>query len=148
MNTKKAVFSKLFGKKPLTATQLKKQKVALSVLDDFAFGKSEELAEEISNLSYNVNEWFPENFDQWYQIGRDIYSIYFQNAEPFPTDSDLNNDLEIIQKIYDSANELGIPAEDIYPSIAEHKRICEEGQELLAEFRFQGEEFLRESKSV
>jgi len=37
MNTKKAVFSKLFGKKPLTATQLKKQKVALGLVDEINY---------------------------------------------------------------------------------------------------------------
>jgi hypothetical protein len=128
-------------------TKLSK-KVDLSLLDDFSFGQYNELEEQVSNLSYNVNEWFPEKFDQWYDIGRDIYAIYFQNAEPFPTETDFNNDLEIIEEIYRKSEELGISADTIYPSIEEHKRLCEEGQGLLAEFASQGEEFLRESKSV
>jgi len=37
MNTKKAVFNKLFGKKPLTATQLKDHKVALGLVQDLEY---------------------------------------------------------------------------------------------------------------
>jgi len=144
MNTKQLILNKLKNARKESLSK----KVELSLLDDFSFGQYNELEEQVGNLSYNVNEWFPEKFDQWYDIGRDIYAIYFQNAEPFPTETDFNNDLEIIEEIYRKSEELGISADTIYPSIEEHKRLCEEGQGLLAEFASQGEEFLRESKSV
>tara|TARA_R110002012_G_C11590026_1_gene606160 strand:+ start:511 stop:945 length:435 start_codon:yes stop_codon:yes gene_type:complete len=144
MNTKQLILNKLKNARKESLSK----KVELSLLDDFSFGQYNELEEQVSALSYNVNEWFPEKFDQWYDIGRDIYAIYFQNAEPFPTETDFNNDLEIIEEIYRKSEELGISADTIYPSIEEHKRLCEEGQVLLAEFASQGEEFLRESKSV
>ena len=124
------------------------KKVNLSLLDDFSFGQYNELEEAVSGVSYNVNEWFPEKFDQWFDIGRDIYAIYFQRAEPFPTETDFNTDEEVLNKIQEAADELGIDVTQVYPEYFEHKRLCEEGQALLAEFASQGEEFLRESKSV
>ena len=124
------------------------KKVNLSLLDDFSFGQYNELEEEVSGLSYNVNEWFPEKFDQWFDIGRDIYAIYFQRAEPFPTEVDFNTDEAVLDKIKEAADELGIEVTQVYPEYFEHKTLIEEGRALLAEFASQGEEFLRESKSV
>jgi len=124
------------------------KKVNLSLLDDFSFGQYNELEEQVSGLSYNVNEWFPEKFDQWFDIGRDIYAIYFQRAEPFPTEVDFNTDEAVLDKIKEAADELGIEVTQVYPEYFEHKTLIEEGRALLAEFASQGEEFLRESKSV
>tara|TARA_R100001463_G_scaffold4408_1_gene16570 strand:+ start:599 stop:1039 length:441 start_codon:yes stop_codon:yes gene_type:complete len=124
------------------------KKVDLSLLDDFSFGQYNELEEQVSGLSYNVNEWFPEKFDQWFDIGRDIYAIYFQRAEPFPTEVDFNTDEAVLDKIKEAADELGIEVTQVYPEYFEHKTLIEEGRALLAEFASQGEEFLRESKSV
>ena len=36
------------------------------------------LQEEVGNLSYTVDEWFDEKFDVWFDLGREIYSVYFQ----------------------------------------------------------------------
>ena len=124
------------------------KKVNLSLLDDFSFGQYNELEEEVSGLRYNVNEWFPEKFDQWFDIGRDIYAIYFQRAEPFPTEVDFNTDEAVLDKIKEAADELGIEVTQVYPEYFQHKTLIEEGRALLAEFASQGEEFLRESKSV
>jgi len=124
------------------------KKVNLSLLDDFSFGQYNELEEEVSGLRYNVNEWFPEKFDQWFDIGRDFYAIYFQRAEPFPTDVYFNTDEAVLDIIKEAADELVIEVTQVYPEYFQHKTLIEEGRALLAEFASQGEEFLRESKSV
>jgi hypothetical protein len=119
MNTKKAVFSKLFGKKPLTATQLKKQKVALGLVDEINY-EFQYLEEETSRMSYVVEEWFDEKFDEWYQLRSDIKSIYFQNSESFISEADVAGDKEKLEEIKVKADELGIDVNDVYDTWQEH----------------------------
>ncbi len=150
MNTKNRVFSKLFKDKTkeLKGVQLKKYKATLSILDDFSYGQFDEINDEIDNLGYFVNEWFPDRFDQWYELGREIYSVYFQNAEPFITEADLNKDSELIDTIYETAYELGIEPEQIYPSINDHINVIQDGYAYIEAFEEQKKEFENESKSV
>jgi len=148
MNTKKSVFNKLFGKKPLTATQLKNQKVALGLVDEFTFTDANGLQQEVDNLNYFTQDWFPEKFDQWYDLGRDIYSIYFQRGEALITQTDLDSDKEILDKILESANELGLDVTQIYPDYSNHRELVDQGMADLAKFEEQKQEFLNESKSV
>lgn len=150
MNTKNRVFNKLFKDKTkeLKGVQLKKYKATLSILDDFSYGQFDELNEEIDNIGYYVNEWFPNRFDAWYELGREIYSVYFQNAEPMVTEADLDRDEAIISRIYQTADELGIDPKQIYPMIDEHRSILDDGYAYLDGFDQQKKEFEAESKSV
>tara|TARA_R110002153_G_scaffold261473_1_gene421893 strand:+ start:301 stop:747 length:447 start_codon:yes stop_codon:yes gene_type:complete len=148
MNTKNTVFSKLFAKKELSKMQLKKQKVALGLVDEFTYTDANGLQEEVSNLNYFTQDWFPEKFDQWYDLGRDIYSIYFQRGEALITQTDLDRDLDILDKILESANELGLDVTQIYPDYSNHRELVDQGMEDLAKFEEQKQEFLNESKSV
>ena len=138
-------FNKLQRKK----TELSKEhKIALGLLDNFSYGKYEELEEQVSNMSYFVDEWFPEKFDQWYTIGREIYSIYFQRAEPMPTRVDFEKDLTIISEIEEMAYSLGMDPQEVYSDIELHKQIAEDGLYYLGEMEKQADEFKNESKSV
>ena len=128
--------------------QLKKQKVALGLVDEFTYTDANGLQEEVSNLNYFTQEWFPEKFDQWYDLGRDIYSIYFQRGEALITQTDLDRDLDILDKILESANELGLDVTQIYPDYSNHRELVDQGMEDLAKFEEQKQEFLNESKSV
>ena len=128
--------------------QLKKQKVALGLVDEFTYTDANGLQQEVDNLNYFTQEWFPEKFDQWYDLGRDIYSIYFQRGEALITQTDLDRDLDILDKILESANELGLDVTQIYPDYSNHRGLVDQGIEDLAKFEEQKQEFLNESKSV
>lgn len=119
MNTKKSVFSKLFGKKPLTTTQLKKQKVALGLVDEINY-EFQYLEEETSRMSYVVEEWFEGKFDEWYQLRSDIQSIYFQGSEAFISPADVAGDKRKLEEIKVKADELGIDVNDVYDTWQEH----------------------------
>lgn len=119
MNTKKSVFSKLFGKKPLTTTQLKKQKVALGLVDEINY-EFQYLEEETSRMSYIVEEWFEGKFDEWYQLRSDIQSIYFQGSEAFISPADVAGDRRKLEEIKVKADELGIDVNDVYDTWQEH----------------------------
>lgn len=119
MNTKKSVFSKLFGKKPLTTTQLKKQKVALGLVDEINY-EFQYLEDETSRMSYIVEEWFDEKFNEYYQLRSDLRSIYFQGSEAFISSADVAGDRRKLQEIKVKADELGIDVNDVYDTWYEH----------------------------
>lgn len=128
--------------------QLKKQKVALGLVDEFTYTDANGLQQEVDNLNYFTQDWFPEKFDQWYDLGRDIYSIYFQRGEALITQTDLDSDKEILDKILESANELGLDVTQIYPDYSNHRELVDQGMADLVKFEEQKQEFLNESKSV
>jgi hypothetical protein len=126
MSTKNRVFSRLFDDKK-HAAQLraekrkedKLQKVALGLVDEFNY-EYQYLQDEIGRLSYSVEEWFDEKFDEFYQLRSDLRSVYLQNSEAFITTADVAGDLEILNQIKDKAEELGLSAEDVYPDWQVH----------------------------
>lgn len=124
------------------------KKVDLSILDEFAYGTYQDMQEEVDNLSYFTQEWFPEKFDQWFDLGREIYSIYFQRGEPLLTEEDFNTDLAVLDKIKVAADELGIDVTQVYPEYYEHKDAITTGLVYADEFERQKQEFRDESKSV
>ena len=128
-------------------TRLSK-KIDLSILDEFVYRDNEGMQEEVDKLTYLTEEFFPEKFDQWYDLGREIYSIYFQNGEPLVTEVDLQNDLAVLDKIREAANELGIDVNQVYPDYDSHKQTIEQGFYSLDQFESQKQEFIDESKSV
>ena len=143
IKTKQTVLDKLSKNK----TKLSK-KIDLSILDEFANGTYQDMQQEVDNLNYFTQEWFPEKFDQWFDLGREIYSIYFQNGEPLLTEADFNTDLAVLDKIKEAADELGIDVTQVYPEYLEHKEAIEEGLGYREEFERQKQEFRDESKSV
>ncbi len=126
MTTKNRVFSRLFDDK-MHAAQLraekrkedKLKKVALGLVDEFNY-EYQYLQDEIGRLSYSVEEWFDEKFDEFYQLRSDLRSVYLQNSEAFITTADVAGDLEILNQIKDKAEELGLSAEDVYPDWQVH----------------------------
>tara|TARA_R110002153_G_scaffold26399_1_gene82894 strand:+ start:109 stop:546 length:438 start_codon:yes stop_codon:yes gene_type:complete len=142
--TKDKVYSKLAAAR----TNLKSNKVALGLVDDFSYGDTQSLEEEVGRLSYSVEEWFDEKFDEWYEIGRDIYSVYFQNSEAFLTPADVAQDENVLSQIKEKAEELGLSAEDVYPEWQEHKDLLVYLEELQEKFESQKQRFSDESRSI
>lgn len=140
MNTKKTVFSKI-------AKGMPKKQVKLGLVDDFNY-ELQYLEEEVGRLSYSVEEWYPEKFEEWYRIGREIYSVYFQNSEAFISEPDVAGDSEILEQIKIKAEELGLSVEEVYPDYQLHKDTLEYLEQLESKFEDQKAEFYNESKSV
>ncbi len=138
---------KVYGKLPKKKVDLKKHKIALGLLDNFNY-ENEYLQEELGRLSYSVEEWFDEKFDQWFTIGREIYSVYFQNSESFVTTDDVGGDMEILNEIKTRSEELGLDVEEVYPDFYDHKENIEYLIDLEQIFDQQKEQFRNESKSV
>ncbi len=141
--TKEKVYSKLAAAK----TNLKSQKVALGLVDELDY-EFDTLNEEVGRLSYVVDEWFDEKYDTWYDIGREIYDVYFNNTESFLDPADLVDDLEKLNSIKEKAEELGIDVNDVYPNWEDHISEIEYLSELDDRFIEQKERFKNESKSI
>ncbi len=154
MTTKNRVFSRLFDDKK-HAAQLraekrkedKLQKVALGLVDELDYDY-QSIADETSRLSYSVDEWFDEKFDVWFDLGREIYSVYFQNSEAFLTPDDVADDREKLMQIREKAEELGLTAEDVYPEWDNHLQEIDYLATLDQRFIMQQQQFRDESKSV
>lgn len=144
MNTKQIILNKLKNARKESLSK----KVDLGLIDEFSYGTYQDMQQEVDNLNYFTQEWFPEKFDQWYDLGREIYSIYFQRGEPLLTEADFNTDLAVLDKIKVAADELGIDVTQVYPEYFEHKEAIEEGLGYREEFERQKQEFTDESKSV
>jgi hypothetical protein len=141
--TKDKVYSKLAAAR----TNLKSNKVALGLVDELDY-EFDTLNEEVSRLSYVVDEWFDEKYDTWYQIGREIYDVYFNNSESFFTPDDLVDDLEKLNSIKEKAEELGIDVNDVYPNWEEHTREIRFLTEQSDLFEEQKQRFADESRSI
>ena len=141
--TKDKVYSKLANRK----TNLKRQNVKLGLVDELDY-EFETLQEEVGRLGYSVDEWFDEKYDVWYDIGREIYDVYFNNTEGFLTPDDLVDDLEKLNSIKEKAEELGIDVNEVYPNWEEHVREIEYLTEQTELFEEQKQRFSDESKSI
>jgi len=154
MTTKNRVFSRLFDKgrygvelKRAEAKLKANKKVALGLVNELDY-EFESLRDEVGRLSYSVEEWFDEKFDVWFEIGREIYSVYFQNSEAFLTPDDVAADKQRLEQIKEKAEELGLDVADVYPDYDEHLQEIEYLADLDQRFIMQQQQFRDESKSV
>ena len=106
-----------------TKTNLKAHKVALALLDEFAYSDVTGLEDEVSRLSYSTEEWYDEKFDQFVEVRGQLRDVYMNNSEAFPTRDDLARDEEILRILYTSADELGIPVTTLYPDYERHLQL-------------------------
>ena len=93
------------------------------MIDNFSYGDVDSLQDEVSRLSYSVDEWFDEKYDAMWDLFMDLKAVYLQNSEAFITSADVAQDEEVLQEIKEKAEELGLSAEDVYPQWQEHKEI-------------------------
>lgn len=112
MTTQERIYKQLAKKKK--NTNLKKQKVALGLVDDFQY-QLQDLEDEVGRLSYSVEEWFDEKFEEFYKLRGDLRAVYLQNSEAFLSAADVAGDGEILDQIKEKAEELGLSAEEVYP---------------------------------
>ena len=143
MSTKDRVFSRLFDSSKHT-TELKraeaklnaKKKVALGLVDELDYDYMS-LQDEIGRLSYSVEEWFDEKFEEFYQLRSDLRSVYLQNSEAFLSVDDVSADKDRLEQIRDKAIELGLEADDVYPDWNVHYNDLEYLEQLESRFEDQ-----------
>lgn len=119
----KSRLEKVYKKLPNQKVDLKAHKVALGLIDDFSYGDVDSLQDEVSRLSYSVEEWFDEKYEALQDAYGLLKAVYIQNSEAFITSADVARDEEVLQEIKTKAEELGLSAEDVYPQWDEHKEI-------------------------
>tara|TARA_R110002012_G_C11208315_1_gene560860 strand:- start:52 stop:486 length:435 start_codon:yes stop_codon:yes gene_type:complete len=124
MNKEK--FLEEVSRKKATKTNLKAHKVALALLDEFTYSNLEGLEEEVGRLSYSTEEWYDEKFDQFIEARGVLRDVYINNSEAFLTTSDVAGDEEILSKLREAADELGMPVTTLYPDYDEHIRVIED----------------------
>ena len=116
----KSRLEKVYSKLPNQKVNLKAHKVALGLIDNFAYDNLEGLQEEVSRLSYSVDEWFDEKYSEFLESYRPLRDVYFNNSEAFITKGDLDRDLDLLNEIKEKAEELGLSASEVYPDWQEH----------------------------
>jgi vacuolar-type H+-ATPase subunit I/STV1 len=118
--TLKTIFSKIAKDK----TNLKNHKVDLSLLDqlnDIRF-----IDEQYSLLSYLAYEWHNEKFEEYRQAWMTMNDEYTHNGSAVYIYEDFENDIQILQQIKDSADELGIDVNEIYDEYDDHIKLLED----------------------
>tara|TARA_R110001632_G_C11195335_1_gene402585 strand:+ start:295 stop:729 length:435 start_codon:yes stop_codon:yes gene_type:complete len=141
MKTKKEKFLLEISKG--TKTNLKANKVALALLDNFAYDDLEGLEEEASRISYSTEEWFDEKFDAFLEVRGQLRDVYINNSEAFLTVADVQRDEEILNELVEKADELGIPVDTIYPDYDEHRRVIEDLKYFEERFEEQKRELIQ-----
>jgi hypothetical protein len=116
----KSRLEKVYSKLPNQKVNLKAHKVALGLIDNFAYDNLEGLQDEVSRLSYSVDEWFDEKYSEFLESYRPLRDVYFNNSEAFITKGDLDRDLDLLNEIKEKAEELGLSASEVYPDWQEH----------------------------
>ena len=116
----KNTLQKVYSKLPNQKVNLKAHKVALGLIDNFAYDNLDGLQDEVSRLSYSVDEWFDEKYSEFLESYRPLRDVYFNNSEAFITKGDLDRDLDLLNEIKEKAEELGLSASEVYPDWQEH----------------------------
>ena len=113
MNTKKAVFSKLFGKNTLSKTELKNKKIDLSIVTDIEseLSEFEQAASDASYLAYEFIDQAIDAYDEWqrnYPIDDYVINGAIRNL---PESTEIMQGY--LEKLEIAANELGIQPDEI-----------------------------------
>lgn len=146
MNTKKAVFSKLFGKNTLSKTELKSLKVDLSLVDDI------DNEYEFLEGTYQGATYGPELFEEWIDRLNEFnteMSIQVDNfmvngsARMFEEASD--NMRVKIEELELKAEELGISPDSLVSNYSEIKNILDNASSINEEFNSSYQELRREA---
>jgi len=136
MNTKKSVFSKLFGKKSLSKTELKNVKVDLGVVDDLE-NMYNDLEAAFSEASYYSDSRWDDLLDEWYdatnQIKLEVDEIAI-NGTARGLEEQAQNALELISQLEEKSSELGIDPSELVANFDEIKEMALAGENLYSDF--------------
>ena len=117
----KSRLEKVYSKMPNNKVDLKAQKVALGLVDNFNY-EYQYLENEIGRLSYTVEEWFEEKWQEYMDAYMPLRDVYINNSESFISEADVAGDMDVLNEIEEKANDLGLDVSDVYPDFEDHKR--------------------------
>ena len=117
----KSRLEKVYSKMPNNKVDLKAHKVALGLVDNFNY-EYQYLDEEIGRLSYSVEEWFEEKWQEYMDAYMPLRDVYINNSESFISEADVAGDMDVLNEIEEKANDLGLDVSDVYPDFEDHKR--------------------------
>lgn len=149
MNTKKAVFSKLFGKNTLSKTELKNLKIDLSLVDDID-NEYDWLEMSYSEASYGVEfmaEWEQKIYDFSNELSIAVDN-YVVNGAAYSFQETADNMRVKIEELELKAKELGISPDSLVSNYAEIKNILDSADSVDTEFRNAYKEVLRASNNL
>jgi len=138
----KSRLEKVLDKMPNKKVDLKAHKVALGLVDNINY-EFQYLQDEVSRLSYSVDEWFDEKFDVFFDAYSVIKDVYINGSEAFISEADVAGDMEILNEIETRSEELGVDVEEVYPNFYEHKQTLEYLEDLEKRFEDQKAKFER-----
>ncbi len=149
MNTKKSVFSKLFGKKSLSKTELKNLKIDLSLVDDID-NEYDWLEMSYSEASYGVDfmqEWEQKIYDFGTELSIAVDN-YVVNGAAYSFQETADNMRVKIEELELKAEELGISPDSLVSNYSEIKDILNSADSVDTEFRNAYKEVLRASNNL
>ena len=149
MNTKKSVFSKLFGKNTLSKTELKNLKVDLSLVGDIE-NEYDWLEMSYSEASYGVDfmaEWEQRIYDFSNELSIAVDN-YVVNGAAYSFQETADNMRVKIDELELKAEELGISADSLVSNYSEIKSILDNADSVDTEFRNAYKEVLRASNNL
>ena len=117
----KSRLEKVYSKMPNNKVDLKAHKVALGLVDNFNY-EYQYLEDEIGRLSYSVEEWFEEKWQEYMDAYMPLRDVYINNSESFISEADVAGDMDVLNEIEEKANDLGLDVSDVYPDFEDHKR--------------------------
>ena len=126
--------------KKIKKFSIEPKKIDLALLDNFAYSNIDDLNDEVSHLSYTVEEWYEENFEKAFEAMQNLRAVYLQNSEAFISEADVAGDEEILQAIETTADELGLTPQELYEDFDAHKETLQYLSELEEKFEEQKRE--------
>ena len=146
MNTKKSVFSKLFGKKSLSKTELKNVKVDLSLVDDI------DNEYDWLEMSYSEASYGPELFEEWIDRVNEFNSEMSMSVDNFVVNGSARSFEEAadnmrvkIDELELKAEELGISPDSLVSNYSEIKSILDNASAVNEDFNRSYQELRRET---
>ena len=149
MNTKKAVFNKLFGKNTLSKTELKNLKIDLSLVDEID-NEYDWLEMSYSEASYGVDfmaEWEQRIYDFSSELSIAVDN-YVVNGAAYSFQEAADNMRVKIEELEVKAEELGISPDSLVSNYSEIKSILDNADSVDTEFRNAYKEVLRASNNL
>lgn len=149
MNTKKAVFSKLFGKNTLSKTELKNLKIDLSLVDEID-NDYDWLEMSYSEASYGIEfmaEWEQKIYDFSNELSIAVDN-YVVNGAAYSFQEAADNMRVKIEELEVKAEELGISPDSLVSNYSEIKSILDNADSVDTEFRNAYKEVLRASNNL
>lgn len=119
-----------------------KKKVELGILDNFRYEYAE-LKSETDRLNEIVNHWFDDEFASAKAASAALRDVYLDKNEGLIQSIDVEADYGILQAIESTADELGLPPQDLYGYYDEHWELLEYLADLDDKFNDQESEVFK-----